>query len=365
MPLQDLTPQLRTRLSRVERAVGLFVLIAVVLLLIGFCYYISNVAERRGWFVNKVPYFTLLFNASGLKEGDPIKMMGYEAGKITEIKPMPPDQYYSIYVQFHVRDPYYGYLWKDSKAKVAAADFLGKRSIELTKGTQGPATVVETNKTTIGKSRKVPWGILDDNSDSQTPRYLELKKGAKGYFLPPDESPAVTEKLEQVMRAVEVAFPNLTNALGAVLRNSTMLTSNLNALVANAQPIITNVTVITDHLREPKGSLGEWLIPTNINAQLAVTLTNASDTLVTARTNVEAIAASLNRSLINLAELTGNLNSQVQANGTILTEISTLIVNVDEMVQGLKRHWLLRSAFKGATNAPVESILQPSVDRPK
>ena len=35
MALQDLTPQLRTRLSRMERAVGWFVFLATVLLLVG------------------------------------------------------------------------------------------------------------------------------------------------------------------------------------------------------------------------------------------------------------------------------------------------------------------------------------------
>ena len=50
MALQDLTPQLRTRLNRMERAVGWFVLVAAVLLLAGFGYYLRNTAQRKGWF---------------------------------------------------------------------------------------------------------------------------------------------------------------------------------------------------------------------------------------------------------------------------------------------------------------------------
>lgn len=38
MAVQDLTPQLRTRLSRVERAVGWFVILATLLLLASFAY---------------------------------------------------------------------------------------------------------------------------------------------------------------------------------------------------------------------------------------------------------------------------------------------------------------------------------------
>lgn len=374
MALQDLTPQLRTRLGRVERLVGLFVILALVLLLSGFGYYVNHLAERKGWFLGKVPYYTLLFNATGLKEGDSVKLMGFEAGWITEIETMPPDQYYGIYVQFHIKEPYYGYIWKDSQAKVGAADFLGKRYIEVTKGTRAPASVLEiTNRTIFGQAKVVPWGLLDDKSPSETPRYLELTKGTKGYFLPPDESPAVTEKLNDVIRAVEAAVPDLTNALTQVLRSSMQMTSNLNALVANAQPLVTNLTAISENLREPKGSLGEWILPTNIHRQLEITLdnaggalTNASGTLSSVRTNLDLLAANINRSLTNLAELTGNLNAQVQANSFILSEISALIVSLDDMVQGLKRHWLLRSSFGAQPPAaPPQSLLEPSVEEKK
>ena len=53
MALQDLTPQLRTRLNRMEWAVGWFVLFATGLLLFGFGYYIYHTAESKGWFVKK------------------------------------------------------------------------------------------------------------------------------------------------------------------------------------------------------------------------------------------------------------------------------------------------------------------------
>jgi len=65
-----------------------------------------------------------------------------------------------------------------------------------------------------------------------------------------------------------------------------------------------------------------------------------------ADTNVAAL-------LINLANITSNLNAQVEANSNILSSVSKIVVDTDNFVQGLKRHWLLRSAFKTkATNAP-------------
>src|SRR6266699_6195733 len=110
MALQDLTPQLRTRLSRMERAVGWFVLLATALLVFGFAYYIYNTAESKGWFKTKAPYFTFADRATGLKIGDPVKLMGFDVGKITHITAQPPGDPYNVYVEFVIESPFYGYL---------------------------------------------------------------------------------------------------------------------------------------------------------------------------------------------------------------------------------------------------------------
>src|SRR5262249_55600849 len=139
MALQDLTPQLRTRLSRMERAVGWFVLLATGLLAFGFCYYVYHTAERKGWFKTKAPYFTFADRATGLKVGDPVNLMGFDVGQITRIETQPPEDYlHAVYVEFEIVAPYYGYLWTEgSRAKVTTADLLGKRVLEVTKGAGG------------------------------------------------------------------------------------------------------------------------------------------------------------------------------------------------------------------------------------
>ena len=144
MALQDLTPQLRTRLSRMERAVGWFVFIAVLLLAFGFVYYIYTTAERKGWFVTKARYFTFVNSAAGLKVGDPVMLMGFDAGAITVIKPMPAEQFtYNVFIQFELKAPNFGYIWTEgSRAKVATADLLGKRGMEVSKGDGGYPTYI-------------------------------------------------------------------------------------------------------------------------------------------------------------------------------------------------------------------------------
>ena len=415
MALQDLTPQLRTRLSRMERAVGWFVALAMALLAFGFIYYVYHTAENKGWFLTKATYYSYSDRATGLKVGDPVMLMGLAVGQITSMEPMPPDEFHhNIYVEFQIKAPYYGYLWTEgSRAKFAPADLLGNRVLEVTKGTGGYPTyifhplrevsmaeaqslLVSTNwllaqevwdatatnllakaKTPLtnltalaaagctnllimnkSEERKLMTGIWNDREG----RFDPYTRNSK-YELLADESAAVTERLEKLVDEVEQALPNilgLTNQLTLVLSNSASLTSNLNTVALGAQPTVSNLTVLTARLDHP-GALGEWLLPTNISRQFESALgradtafASADAALTSANTNLSALAENLGRSLENLANLTSNLNSQVQANTNILGEISRAIVDADSFVQGLKHHWLLRSAFRVKdTNAPT------------
>ncbi len=408
MALQDLTPQLRTRLSRVERLVGLFVSVATLLLLTGFFYYLYHTAHKKGWFLNKAPYFIYLHSGAGMKPGDTVKLMGFEAGEITKIDAAPPYTYdengkmLDVYVEFVVHAPYYGYVWDDSVVKIRSAGLLSSRFLEITKGGSSGTTnkLFETYKDEGGKISQV---LLPG------PKAYTNFVATTKYQLAAHEPPELSSQLDDVVKEVKAAIPtilNLTNQIAAVLSNlqgissnANTLSSNANKLVTAAHPIITNLASITANLKDPHGSLGEWLIPTNLNQQLeltlgstrltltnvnstltnlsatavtaahtltnlSTTLTNANVTLGTANqfvghtdTNLTALLDSVGGSLTNLANLTSNLNQQVQTNPQLVREIGQAIVSANELMQGLQRHWLLRSAFK--TNKPPATAPAP------
>ena len=131
--------------------------------------------------------------------------------------------------------------------------------------------------------------------------------------------------------------------------------------------MITNFALVSAQLREPGGPL-VWALGTNGNEQLQGSLTNANALLGHTDTNLNTLLGhtdtNLTALLINLADITSNLNAQVQANSNILGSISKIVVDTDNLVQGLKRHWLLRSAFKqenaaAKTNAPPPDLRPP------
>jgi ABC-type transporter Mla subunit MlaD len=178
----------------------------------------------------------------------------------------------------------------------------------------------------------------------------------KPFWLRTDESPALTERLEALVAQVETALPgvlSLTNQIAVVLSNSAAMTANFSEIAAAVRPAVSNLNSVTAQLNHP-GALGEWLLPTNINDKLDATLAGAN-------TNLVLLAEKLAQSLDNLAGITSNLDRQVQANTNMLSGISRAVVDADDLMQGLKRHWLLRSAFKHQlTNAPAAAPAPPS-----
>lgn len=372
MALQDLTPQLRTRLNRMERAVGWFVFFATALLILGFGYYLYHAAKTRGWLLTKVAYETGVNNAAGLNVGNPVKLMGFNAGEITGIVPNNPSAYYGVTVYFNIKDPNYGYIWSDSKVKISA-DLLGNRYLEVTKGQNGLPTVIENNHVITGilkhqyvndrhkelmkegKTSVEAWRELNQEKATNLDAFYESPESKPICWVNPDETPALNDRLQKLADEIESALPHflsLTNQIAVVLSNSINLTSNLDAVAVSVRPGVSNFNLLTAQIAQMNqpGALGEWLLPTNINQKLDSFLGNTD-------TNLAAVAEGLTKSLNNLANITSNLNNQVQVNTNILSQISKAIVDADDFVQGMKNFWLFRSAFRKENTNKIERVI--------
>ena len=409
MALQDLTPQLRTRLSRMERAVGWFVFLATVLLAAGFGYYIYHTADRKGWFKIKAPFHIYVASSAGLNVGDPVYMMGFPVGQITQIRAMPPRDPHNVRIDFEVVDNYFRYLWTGgSYAKIIAAGFLNQRQLEVTRATNGYALVVtqpvsvhtldeaktlmveapdhwqlaqdildvksnllfhaydhleqvfsETNAALLAAANLESNSIYIYNNavnrshvvaswDLRYHHYKIFQPGDDSAWLRAVEAPPVSDQLQAMVAQVQAALPNvlaLTNQLAAVLDQAASAAANLNTTIVAAQPLVTNFAVISAELRAP-GSPLVWALGTNGNGQMQGALTNLNSLLAHADTNLNTLTASIGLTLDHLAGITSNLNAQVQANSNLLWGISKTVRDTDHFVQGLKHFWLLRGTFR-------------------
>src|SRR5947208_9627017 len=136
--------------------------------------------------------------------------------------------------------------------------------------------------------------------DPKLGRYKPFDKSdpedKKGYWIEAVEPPPLSDRLETVVNTVETALPgflSLTNKLARVLTNADSVVIHSDELLVSAKPVLTNLAQITANLSGPKGSLGEWLLPSNINKNLELTLGSANSTLNSTRTNVDLISSNL------------------------------------------------------------------------
>jgi len=145
--MDRLPPGMRAHLTRGERLVGWFVSLTGLGLLTAFFAYLWHVAERKGTFEPRAYYQTSIYDASGLRVGDPVMMMGFDVGEITAVIPNGPWDHFNVTIEFFVRqggdNRYFGYIWTDSQAKIASANLLGNRFIEIVKGKYGLPTVID------------------------------------------------------------------------------------------------------------------------------------------------------------------------------------------------------------------------------
>ena len=193
--------------------------------------------------------------------------------------------------------------------------------------------------------------------DGRVQRYKIFQTGDDTAWLRTVEAATVSDQLQAMVTQVQAALPgilSLTNKISAVLDNAANATSNLNSTIVAAQPLMENFASISGQLREP-GGLALWALGTNSNQQLATALTNVNTLMVNTDTNLNQLTEQIGATLENLAGITSNLNVQVRANSNLLGGISQTVTDADDLMQGLKRHWLLRSAFRSkATNAPAK-----------
>ena len=144
MPLQDLTPELRLRPAAWNAAWAgsscwRRCCCSLVLAITSY-----KTAEERGTTKIKAPFFIYVESGSGLNLGDKVKLMGFEVGRITQIKPMPPTWGQSttnnVYVKFEIVDQEnFNYIWTQGSHVELKGAWPDKRGLNLTKGTTGYA----------------------------------------------------------------------------------------------------------------------------------------------------------------------------------------------------------------------------------
>jgi hypothetical protein len=155
-------------------------LVVAVILMVGH--------KQKGWFAMKAPYHTYLQSGEGLAVGDPVLLDGTSVGKILAIEltaPFQVDHAYNVFVGFEVREPYFGLIWTDSRAKIQWHPSRQKRTFHVTRGGSSASTNLNASYKVASDTRgRAYW-----NDKEQAYIYVGTTGPTRwGFFLPASEA---------------------------------------------------------------------------------------------------------------------------------------------------------------------------------
>jgi phospholipid/cholesterol/gamma-HCH transport system substrate-binding protein len=326
---------MRFRIRFADKIVGVFILLAIL----GVAAALILLGVNQRWFARNYTFWTRFASAEGLTPGMPIKLKGFEIGKVDEIR---LGQDNLVEMDFHVYDTYY--------TRVVAGSVLERASSAL-----GLGTGLLFHPGTSG-TPALPEQSFIPSSDMEEGRLLlAAERGAA-----PDQSDPIATLLGQVQPVLveidrtvvairEVAdtlnrdlqgkgggpLAATLNDVAGTARSANALVARLDAVAANLEMISANLGTLSSGLSDPTGLAKRLLDP---KGSVATILDDNNELY----NQIRASLGELNAVIAQLAEFTRFVNStQPQILG-LLEQGRTTLDQGQDVLEAVKNNPLLR-----------------------
>lgn len=286
----DLLAALPARTAKREVRVGLFVLLGIVAFLTAL-FTLTDVGTFRGRYYAT----TIIENAGGMRNGDPVQMRGVNIGRVTDFR-MVPD---GVAVTLEIYNRYE--IPEDSHVAIRSAGLLGGVVVDVVPGESAER---------VSRNQILPGSVETD---------ILASAGSIG------------EQAELVLdRASDLLSTDNIGALGASAADLQRLLNDLSALAAQQREEVASLTQSLRRSSEAveRTTTGPELerVVTNLDATL-IRLEESSRTLAGASGSLELILGRLERGEGTLGRLTTddalyeNLNAAAAALESLMTDI--------------------------------------------
>jgi phospholipid/cholesterol/gamma-HCH transport system substrate-binding protein len=238
--------------------VGLTVLFASITLAV----LIFVMSGTGGWFTHKITLRSFFDNASGLREGAPVRLAGVDIGNVSAIrivkeKPMTP-----VEVTMKVNTKYAFNLRKDSVTLMSTAGILGETFVDVDSSTaKGPEatdgdTLTARDQPDIQDVVRSSQGTLQ-NMDSLLKRvdrivaFIESGQGSIGKVI---YDPALYNQLNATVVEFKGLVDDIQSGKGSI---GPLITSD--EAYKKVMAAVDKVNLMIDDLQQGKGSAGKLL----------------------------------------------------------------------------------------------------------
>ena len=237
---------------------GLTVLIASITLMV----LIFLMSGTGGWFTTKINLRSYFDNASGLREGAPVRLAGVDIGNVTGIRIVQGRPKDPVEVLMKVNTKYRFSLRKDSVTLMSTAGILGETFVDVdSSAAKGPEvvdgdTLAARDQPDIQDVVRASQGTLE-NIDTLLKRvdrivaFIESGQGSIGKVI---YDPALYNQLNATVAEFKGLVDDIQSGKGSI---GPLLTSD--EAYKKAMGAIDKLNVMIDDLQAGKGSAGKLL----------------------------------------------------------------------------------------------------------
>jgi len=322
----------RTQLSWSELRVGLFVLVALIVLGVGI-FYVTGVTN----FGPKYHLLTYLPEVSGLTTGAPVRLDGVEIGNVESIRiadrraGKAPDKDRSIEVRFRVDKRFQDDILADSTASLVTEGLLGNRYLNISRGFTGVPVndggeikgapekaikeVVERSADLLGNMNALAEDVRDLISG------VKAGRGTLGKFLTDEQAYAhlkgILTKGDEMMTNIQAGQGTLGKFVAS------------NEIYDKANTAADRVNTILADIHDQKGSLGKFIYDSSLHDSAKQTLENGNALLTDIRAGKGTLGKLATEDILynnwrdtgaNLAKASAALNDNTTTAGKMFSD---------------------------------------------
>jgi phospholipid/cholesterol/gamma-HCH transport system substrate-binding protein len=233
------------KLTWTELRVGLFVLVALVVLALGVFY----VTGAQGFWVPKIRLNTYMAKVDQLQDGAVVTLDGLPIGIVESFRlnPSPSDKAHNMLVVMRVNKKYQDQIRTDSTASLATEGLFGNRYVEITRGVTG--TVIPANGT-------VPGSIVPEMSD-------------------------VVQRGYDVVQNLGVLQTQISDIVASVNKGEGTLGKFLKdpSLYNHANDSVAKIDAMIGSIQQGQGSIGKVISSDELYNKIDTTVSNVNDVL--------------------------------------------------------------------------------------
>lgn len=301
------TAQKDPRFKNLEKKVGVFISIVIVMLVSIFFF----MGKERGMFIKKYHLFFIVDSGTGFIEGMPVKLSGFKIGKV---KSMSLTSEARVKVALEINKEYQKWIRQGSIARMKKEGVIGEAVIDV--------TVAPASARTIGAGKEIPYekvlGIDELLIKEVTPVLKEIKETI-GYINNPDGD-------------IKKAIANITKLSEDLLDTK----ANLDGVLKNANKTVREATSAFKQANSAFGKIG------NIGDKASPVIDKLNAVTEDAQKASKKIPEVMDKAIKIMDDVKGFsdvLSKKSHGVKNMLEDTEEMLGNTKEIIKGAKDTW--------------------------